>query len=300
MFSGSFVALITPMTPTGALDIDALKNLVHWHIKSGTHGLVPVGTTGEASTLSKDEHRQVLKLVVDEVAGKIPVIAGCGSNNTAEAITLHHYAHSIGASGALHVTGYYNRPNQEGIYRHFEALSQANDLPIVVYNVPARAVVDISAETMGRVSTLDSVVGVKDATNDLSRPYLERLAIDVPFCQLSGEDATTLAYNVSGGVGCISVTANVAPSLCSAMQTACLNKDFESAMAIQEILAPLHEALFIEPSPAGVKYACSTLKLCDASVRLPLVKVSNHTQSVIDAAMLTIEQSKDSALPSTH
>jgi 4-hydroxy-tetrahydrodipicolinate synthase len=285
MFSGSFVALITPMTPSGSLDLDALTKLVQWHIESGTHGLVPVGTTGEASTLSKEEHRLVLKLVVDEVEKKIPVIAGCGSNNTAEAIELHNYAHSIGADAALHVTSYYNRPSQEGIFRHFEALDRTNELPIVVYNVPARAVVDISATTMGRISELDSVVGVKDATNDLARPYLERLAIDAPFCQLSGEDGTALAYNVSGGVGCISVTANVMPSLCAAMQSACLNNDFETAMAIQELLAPLHEALFLEPSPAGVKYACSTLNRCDDHVRLPLVGVSDKTKSKIDAAI---------------
>jgi 4-hydroxy-tetrahydrodipicolinate synthase len=288
MFSGSLVALITPLTPSGSLDLEALKNLVQWHIESGTHGLVPVGTTGEASTLSKDEHRHVLKLIVDEVDNKIPVIAGCGSNNTAEAIELHAYAHSIGASAALHVTGYYNRPSQEGIFRHFEALNSANDLPIVVYNVPARAVVNISATTMGRISELDSVVGVKDATNDLTRPYLERMAINVPFCQLSGEDATTVAYNVSGGVGCISVTANVTPALCAAMQSACLNKDFESAMEIQELLSPLHEALFLEPSPAGVKYACSTLQLCDDHVRLPLVGINPQTKSKIDAALQQI------------
>lgn len=292
MFSGSFVALITPMTPSGSLDLDALQQLVQWHIESGTHGLVPVGTTGEASTLGKEEHRLVLKLVVDEVAKRIPVIAGCGSNNTAEAIELHNYAHSIGADAVLHVTGYYNRPSQEGIFRHFEALDRSNGLPIIVYNVPARAVVDISATTMGRIAELNSVAGVKDASNDLSRPYLERLAINGPFCQLSGDDGTALAYNVSGGVGCISVTANVMPSLCAAMQSACLNKDFVTAMAIQELLAPLHEALFLEPSPAGVKYACSTLNRCDDHVRLPLVGVSDKTKSKVDAAIQQISQSE--------
>lgn len=294
MFSGSLVALITPMTSSGSVDFDALKKLVHWHIDSGTHGLVPVGTTGEASTLTKDEHQRVLKVVVDEVGGRIPVIAGCGSNNTMEAIRLHEYAHSIGASGALHVTAYYNKPSQEGIFRHFQALDKTNDLPIVVYNIPARAVVDISASTMARISELDSVVGVKDATNDLARPYLERMAMSGPFCQLSGEDGTALAYNVSGGVGCISVTANVVPALCAAMQNASMSKNFVTAMGIQEVLSPLHEALFLEPSPAGVKYACSTLKLCEDYVRLPIIGISKDTQLKIDAAMLKVSQSYES------
>lgn len=289
MFKGSFVALITPMTQTGQVDVDALHGLVQWHIESGSHGLVPVGTTGEASTLSKAEHRDVLKWVVDLVDGRIPVIAGCGSNNSAEALELHQYASDIGADAALHVTGYYNRPSQEGLFRHFESLALSNDLPIVVYNIPARAVVDINADTMARIAQLDSVVGVKDATNQLARPYLERMALKGrKFCQLSGEDATTLAYNISGGVGCISVTANVVPSLCAKMQQACLDGDFATAMAIQESLSPLHAALFLEPSPSGIKYACSRLNRCTDHVRLPMVAISESTKLSIDTALDSI------------
>jgi len=231
----------------------------------------------------------VLQWVVDKVDKRIPVIAGCGSNNTQEALALHNYAQSIGADAALHVTGYYNRPSQEGIFRHFEALSHANDLPIMVYNVPARAVVDISAETMGRIASLGSVVGVKDATADLTRPYAERRFISKAFCQLSGEDGSAVAYNVSGGVGCISVTANIAPVLCAQMQNACLKNDYPTAMTIQESLFDLHKAMFIEPSPAGVKYAASRLNLCSGFARLPMVGISDATKKIIDKAMITAE-----------
>lgn len=285
MFKGSFVALITPFTSSGMVDEKALRQLVQWHIDSGTHGIVPVGTTGEASTLSKAEHRSVLAIVVETVNGRIPVIAGCGSNNSAEALQLHKYAEKIGADAALHVAGYYNRPSQEGIYRHFEHLAHSADLPIFVYNIPARAVVDINPQTMARIATLEQVVGVKDATNQLSRPYLERMAMGEAFCQLSGEDATTVAYNASGGVGCISVTANVAPSLCAAMQQACLVCDFATAMKIQESLAPMHAALFLEPSPSGIKYACSRLELCTDHVRLPMVELSEVAKKAVKDAM---------------
>ncbi|MFK8081746.1 MAG: 4-hydroxy-tetrahydrodipicolinate synthase [Granulosicoccus sp.] len=285
MFEGSYVALITPMTPTGELDEAALCRLVNWHINEGTQGLVPAGTTGESAVLSAQEHMHLIELVVDQAAGKIPVIAGCGSNNTAEALKFHEHASRTGANGALHVCGYYNRPSQEGIYQHFAALSSLNDLPIVVYNIPPRAVVDISVETMARLASLPTVVGVKDATQDLSRPGLEALSIQEPFTFLSGEDATAVAYNAAGGRGCISVTANVSPRLCAQMQRACLSGDFTGAMAIQRKLMPLHQALFLEPSPSGIKYACSRAKLCTEVARLPMVSLCEQTKRAIDVAM---------------
>ena len=282
MFEGSYVALITPMTPDRSIDEPALRKLVQWHIASGTHGLVPVGTTGESPVLSAAEHLRVMALVVEEAAGKIPIIAGCGSNNTDEAITFHRHAHALGADAALHVTGYYNRPSQEGIYQHFKALSTENSLPIIVYNVPSRTIVDISVETMGRLATLTTIVGVKDATGDLTRPTLERRLIPKAFSYLSGNDGTAVAYNVSGGRGCISVTANVAPAQCAAVQNACLEGDFLLARDLQDQLVQLHEALFIEPSPAGIKYACSRLGLCDSTVRLPMVEIAESTKRLID------------------
>jgi len=285
MFKGSFVALVTPFTVSGDVDYEALIRLIHWHIDSGTHGLVPVGTTGESSTLSQAEHRRVLKVTVEEVDQRIPVIAGCGSNNSAESGDFHEYAYTIGATAALHVTGYYNKPSQEGIFRHFDMLANLNSLPIIVYNVPARAVVDIVPQTLAKIAQLDNVIGVKDATADLTRPFSERRLINGDFCQLSGEDGTAVAYNASGGDGCISVTANVAPALCAQMQEACLRSDFSQAMRIQEQLSRLHEALFIEPSPSGVKYACSRLNLCSDAVRLPLTRIGAKTRMEIDIAL---------------
>lgn len=285
MFSGSLVALITPMDSRGELDESALRALVQLHIDNHTQGLVPVGTTGESSTLSLNEHYKVVEVVIDEAGGKIPVIAGCGSNSTTTAIELHEHANQAGADAALHVTGYYNRPNQEGIYRHFEAISNTNALPIIVYNIPPRAVVEISVETLARLARLPSVVGVKDSTQDLARPSLERQRIDKPFSYLSGEDMTTIAYNACGGAGCISVTANVVPSLCSAMQQACINNDFVAARRIQDSLMPLHTALFQEPNPAGIKYACSRLNLCTDVVRLPMVQLEPVARDRIDNAL---------------
>lgn len=285
MFEGSYVALITPFTRSGKLDEDALRRLVQWHIKNGSDGIVPVGTTGESPVLSEQEHLRVVELVVEEAAGKIRIIAGCGSNNTAEALKYHAHAYEHGADGALHVTGYYNRPSQEGIYQHFKALATLNDLPIIVYNVPARSVISIDIDTMARLSRLPSVIGVKDATRDLSRPCLEKHHIQVPFDFLSGEDATTVAYNAAGGRGCISVTANVAPKQCAEMQHACLAGDFQRAMYIQSRLTPLHQALFDEPSPAGIKYACSKVGLCLETIRLPLVQVTAKTRTTIDEAL---------------
>lgn len=290
MFQGSYVALITPMNDDGSIDDAALRELVDWHINKGTDGLVAVGTTGESPVLSTAEHCQVVETVIDQADKRIQVIAGCGSNNTAEARTLHAHAHSAGADAALHVTGYYNRPNQEGIYRHFEALNAENDLPIIVYNIPARTVVDISVETMQRLSTLSAVVGVKDATRDLTRPIDERLAIGRGFSLLSGEDGTAVSYNAAGGNGCISVTANVMPTLCAEMQRVCRDGDFSTAMEIQDLLTPLHKALFIEPSPAGIKYACSRLELCTQVTRLPMVELRHETKIAIDVALEAINK----------
>lgn len=273
------------MTPEGKVDFDALKRLTRWQIEQGTHGLVPVGTTGESPTLTDEEHLESVRVVVEEANGAVPVIAGCGSNNTVESLHYHRYAKEIGADGALHVTGYYNKPSQEGLYRHFAALAELNDLPIIVYNIPPRAIVDITPDTMARIATLPSVVGVKDATGDLNRPLKESLRIDGAFDFLSGEDGTAVAYNAAGGRGCISVTANVAPALCADMQNACLAGDFPAAMAIQKRLMPLHEALFLEPSPAGVKYAASRLGLCTPTVRLPIVEASAEARAAIDSAM---------------
>ena len=285
MFEGSYIALITPMTASGDLDIHALKRLIGWHLEQGSDGLVPVGTTGESPVLSTEEHCQVIDIVVQEVSGQIPVIAGCGSNNTAKAMFFHENAFRSGADAALHVTGYYNKPKPEGVFRHFEALSKLNSLPIIVYNVPHRTVVDISVETLTRLASLSTVVGVKDATADLSRPISEANSIHKPFSYFSGEDTTAVAYNAVGGKGCISVTANVAPALCEQMQRACKEGNLELANHLQARLMPLHKALFIEPNPAGVKYACSQLGLCESDTRLPMVPLESETIVAIDAAM---------------
>ena len=286
MFYGSLVALITPMTKDGEIDIAALKHLVNWHIERGTHCIVPTGTTGESPVLSFKEHCQVITTVVAECAGRVPVIAGCGSNSTANAIELHAHAHAVGADAALHVTGYYNRPGSDGIYAHYKAISDCNDLPIIVYNIPPRTTVDISVETMRDLSELRNVIGVKDSTRDLTRPYLEKMLIKSEFTWLSGEDITTVAYNASGGSGCISVTANVVPGICAAMQKACLDGDYPTAIKIQQSLLPLHKALSAEPSPAGAKYACSKLGLCTDHLRLPMVGLSARARSEIDRALL--------------
>lgn len=288
MFHGSNVALVTPFSGS-TIDEAALARLVKIHLDAGTHGIVPVGTTGEASTLTRREHERVIDIVVTEVAGQVPVIAGTGSNNPAEAISYTNYAAAAGASAALNVMGYYNRPNQEGIYQHFKALHEATDIPLIVYNVPARAVIDILPETMARLAQLERVVGVKDASNDLSRPVRERLLIDGEFCFLSGEDPTAVAYNAQGGQGCISVTANVAPKLCAQMQSACADGQFAKALQIQRQLMPLHRALFMEPSPAGVKYACSLLGLAGPDCRLPMVELRDTTKTIITDCMKNLQ-----------
>lgn len=284
MFHGSIVALVTPFKDH-QVDEAALAKLVRYHLDNGTHGFVVVGTTGESPTLKPVEHQRVVEIVAQEVSGQVPVIAGAGSNNPMEAIELTHLVHQAGADAALHAFGYYNRPSQEGIYQHFKVLVEATELPILVYNIPPRAIVDIEPETMARISELPGVVGVKDATRDLARPLQEAALIQRDFCFLSGEDPTAVAYNVHGGVGCISTTANVAPALCARMQDACQAGQFDIALEIQRSLMPLHEALTIEPSPAGVKYACSMLGLSEPDCRLPVVALTPETKATIDRVM---------------
>jgi len=276
--------LITPFDGD-RVDEDALARLVEWHVEKGTHGLVPAGTTGESPTLSHEEHKRVVELTVKHAAGRVPVIAGAGSNNTIEAIDFSRHAENAGADALLHVAGYYNRPNQEGMYQHFKAVHDACRLPIIIYNIPPRCVVGVDVDTMVRLAELPRIVGVKDATCDLTRPGKERIRIGREFSWLSGEDATAVAYNASGGRGCISVTANVAPAQCAAMQKACLEGDFATALEYQDILMPLHEALFAEPSPAGVKYAVSLLGMCSEHCRLPVVPLTAATRERITAAM---------------
>ena len=287
MITGSLVALVTPFA-NGYIDEKAMRSMVRWHIDQGTDGLVPAGTTGESATLSADEHKHVVDIVVDEAAGKIPIVAGAGSNNPSEAIEFSNHAYKSGADATLHVAGYYNRPNQEGLYRHFETVHNNSDLPIIVYNIPPRAIVDIVPDTMARLAQLPRIVGVKDATGDLNRPLLENMCIKKEFSYLSGEDGTAVAYNVSGGNGCISVTANIAPKLCAEMQRYCVTGDYEAAMAIQRRLMPLHVTMFIEPSPAGAKYGASLLGHCQAETRLPITELTAATKTAISNAMATI------------
>lgn len=288
MFYGSIVALITPFLDD-SVDETALARLVHFHLDQGTQGVVPAGTTGESPVLSAREQARVIEIVVHECGGQVPVLAGAGSNNPVKAIQHAQHAADVGANGVLHVMGYYNRPSQEGIFQHFKALDETTELPIIVYNVPPRAVIDIVPETMARLATLRNVKGVKDATQDLSRPLTERTLIDGEFCFLSGEDPTAVAYNANGGQGCISVTANVAPRLCAQLQQACADHQFDKALEIQLKLLPLHHALFLEPSPAGVKYACSLLDLNEPTCRLPNVALSEATKKTIKEAMRRLE-----------
>jgi len=284
MFKGSFVALITPFA-NGGIDEDAFAALVDWQIREGTHGLVPCGTTGESPTLSHPEHERVIDRCIEVAAKRVPVIAGTGSNSTEEAISLTRHAEAAGADAALLVTPYYNKPTQEGLYAHFEAVHDAVDIPLIIYNIPGRSVVDMSVETMARLAELPGIVGVKDASNDPVRALRTRIACGEDFCQLSGEDASVLALLAGGGHGCISVTANVAPRLCAEMHGAWMAGDAAGALAIQERLMPLHEALFVETSPAPVKYAASLLGLSDGRVRLPLVAPRPETRARIEAAM---------------
>ncbi len=284
MIRGSLPALVTPFK-NGELDLVTLKKLVDWHIAEGSHGLVPVGTTGESPTLSHAEHQKVIEEVVAAVAGRIPVVAGAGSNNTVEGISLMRHAEKVGATAALVVTPYYNKPTQAGLIAHFTALHDCCTLPIVIYNIPGRSVVDMSPETMGVLAKLPRIIGVKDATGKIERVSQQRASCGADFIQLSGEDATALGFNAHGGVGCISVTANVAPRLCSEFQEATLRGDYAKALEYQDKLMPLHEAIFIEPGLVGAKYALSVLGLCSEEVRLPLVGLTDGTKARIKAAM---------------
>ncbi|MCP5076333.1 MAG: 4-hydroxy-tetrahydrodipicolinate synthase [Rhodobacteraceae bacterium] len=283
MFKGSFPALITPFK-NGKVDEKALKALVEWHIAEGSHGLAPVGTTGESPTLSHEEHERVIKVVVDTVASRIPVIAGAGSNNTAEALRFVQFAKDAGAQAALVVTPYYNKPTQSGLIAHYEALNEVG-IPIIIYNIPPRSVIDMVPETMGQLSKLDNIVGVKDATADISRVSAQRIHCGKDFCQLSGEDATAHGFNAQGGVGCISVTANVAPKLCSQLQEACGAGDYALALELQDRLMPLHDAIFTEPGLCGAKYGASVLGKCSDEVRLPLTTLSDGTKAKVESAM---------------
>lgn len=285
MFKGSLPALVTPFTPEGDLDLAALEKLVEWQIEQGSHGLVPVGTTGESPTLTHEEHRQVTEEVIRIVAGRVPVIAGAGSNATREGIGLVQHAQEAGADAALVVTPYYNKPTQAGLIAHYTALHDASDIPIIIYNIPGRSVIDMTPETMGELARLPRIVGVKDATGKLERVSCQRMTCGPDFVQLSGEDATALGFNAQGGVGCISVTANVAPKLCAEFQEATLRGDYAAALALQDRLMPLHIAIFLEPGVAGAKYALSRLGMCTDRVRLPLTPLTAPTRARIDAAM---------------
>ena len=289
MFKGSIVALITPFK-NNKLDVESYISLIHFHLKNKTSGLVPAGTTGESPTLNHNEHQRVIDLCVKEANGKIPVIAGTGSNSTEEAIELTKHAEKVGADAALVVTPYYNKPTQEGLYQHYKAINDNCGIPIIIYNIPPRSVVDMSVDTMARLFELKNIVGIKDATANLDRVDQQKQKMGNEFIQLSGEDGTALEFNLRGGQGCISVTANVAPKLCSEFQEASLSKNNDNLLSrakeINEKLKPLHRALFVESSPSPVKYAASLLKLSSDDVRLPLVKVKNESKKIIKEAMV--------------
>ena len=280
MFKGSNVALLTPFK-NNKLDEDCYIKLINFHIENGTNGLVPAGTTGESPTLSHEEHEKVIELCIKEAKGKIPVIAGTGSNSTTEAVALTKHAEKAGADGVLVVTPYYNKPTQEGLYQHYKSINDKCGIPIIIYNIPGRSVIDMSIETMIRLSKIKNIIGVKDATNDLFRPLLTAANMKDEFCYLSGEDGTALAFLAQGGHGCISVTANVAPKLCSEMQLAWRKKDIQKAQKINMQLAKLHNSLFLESSPGPVKHAASLLGLCSSETRLPLVEINDSTKNSV-------------------
>ena len=287
MFKGSNVALVTPFKDN-KLDIENYIKLIHFHMDNGTSGLVPAGTTGESPTLSHDEHQKVIDLCIKESQGKIPVIAGTGSNSTAEAISLSTHAEKAGASAALIVTPYYNKPTQEGLYQHYKAINDKCGLPILIYNIPGRSVIDMSVETMARLFELKNIVGVKDATGDLNRVDQQLKAMGKDFIQLTGNDDNALEFNRRGGVGAISVTANIAPKLCSQFQSLSIltdDKSKQEAKNLDDFLKPLHNAMFVESNPSPVKFAAKQLDLCDDAVRLPLVKVTEHTKEIINKAL---------------
>ena len=288
MFKGSIVALITPFKD-GNLDEDSYISIIQYHLRNGTNGLVPAGTTGECPTISHDEHKKIIQLCVNESNGKIPVIAGTGSNSTKEAVSLTQYAEKAGADAALVVTPYYNKPTQEGLYQHYKAINDKCGIPIIIYNIPPRSAIDMSVDTMARLFELKNIVGVKDATADLDRVTEQKNKMGKEFIQLSGEDGTALDFNLKGGSGCISVTANIAPKLCAEFQEASLSKNNDNLLSrakeINEKLMPLHNSLFIESNPSPVKYAASLLKLCTEDVRLPLVKITSSTKEKVKSAM---------------
>jgi len=284
-FSGSYTALVTPFR-NGEVDEAAFRKLVDWQITEGTHGLVPVGTTGESPTLSHDEHKRVVEACIKEAKGRVPVIAGAGSNNTIEAVDFARHAEKAGADAVLVVTPYYNKPGQEGLYQHFKAINDAIGIPIFIYNIPPRSVIDMSVDTMKRLYELKNIAGVKDATANLARVSMQREAMGPDFIQLSGEDATALGFMAHGGHGCISVSSNVAPRLCAEFQTACLNGDYATALKIQDRLMPLHTALFIETNPSGPKFALSQLGMIAEDVRLPMVPLTAPTRATIHQAMV--------------
>ncbi len=285
MFKGSFTALISPFR-NGAFDEAAYERLVEWQIAQGTHGLVPVGTTGESPTLTHDEHKRAVEICVATARKRVPVIAGAGSNSTAEAIDFSRHAKQVGADAVLVVMPYYNKPTQEGLYQHIKAINDTVDIPIMLYNVPARTVADMSVATMARCAKLKNVAGVKDATANLARASQQRLACGPGFVMLSGEDATALGFNAHGGQGCISVTSNIAPALCAEFQNACQAGDFAKALRLQDRLMPLHDALFVETSPGPVKYAASLLGLCSAEVRLPLAPIADSSRKAVETALV--------------
>jgi len=287
MFKGSLTALITPFRD-GKVDEKAFQSLVEWQIDEGTDGLIPVGTTGESPTLSHSEHERVVELCIEAAAGRVPIIAGTGSNSTEECIRLTRHAKTAGADAALIVTPYYNKPNQDGLYAHYKAVAEAVDLPVIIYNIPPRSVIDMSVATMARLAKdFDTMVGVKDATADLTRPLSTRRACGEGFCMLSGEDATVLSFMANGGDGCISVTSNVAPGALAQMHDAWASGNHADAMAINARLFPLHQALFVEPNPVPVKYAASVLGKCTMDVRLPLTPANENTQALVRDAMVS-------------
>lgn len=280
---GSIVALVTPMNEDGSIDYPALRRLIDWHVEEGTACVGVVGTTGESPTVSMEENREIIRVAVEHAKGRIPILAGTGANSTAEAIELSRYAKEVGADCTLSVVPYYNKPSQEGIYQHFKAIAEATSLPIFIYNIPPRCVIDMSVETMAQLSKLPRIRGVKDATGNIERPLLQRIASGTKFCQLDGDDTTALAFNAHGGTGCISVTGNIAPKLVAQMQEASLAGDHAKALAIQEKLMPLHKSLFAETSPGPVKYAAELLGICSAELRLPMVPPTKATTDRVKA-----------------
>lgn len=285
MLRGSITALITPFV-NGMLDEKAFSALVDWQIREGTHGLVPVGTTGESPTVTHEEHRRIIEICVEVTNKRVPVVAGAGSNSTAEAVSLARFAEEVGADAILSVVPYYNKPSQEGLFQHFSAVAGATGLPVILYSVPGRTVVDVTVETIARLKEAhDNIIGVKDATANMERASMQRAKLGNDFILLSGEDMTALGFNAHGGTGCISVTSNVAPRLCSQFQNACQQGNYAEALAIQDKLVHLHKNLFIEPNPQGVKYAASKLNLCRNEFRLPLVPIARSTEQAIDFAL---------------